>query len=114
ESGGFRCGCDGEIFPTQRLDQPILKAVHHDLPSAKFGVDLGMDFGGLVQCEAIAVRRVADHDVAACSAELVGQALHLVHAVQFVVHRHHQCQNRAKRLEHSGGFNFTKVFEKQL
>src|SRR5205823_9409840 len=77
ESGVFRCCCDGEIFPTQRLDQPILKAVHHDLPTAKFGVDLGMDFSGLVQCEAVAMRRVADHDVAASSAESVGEALHL-------------------------------------
>src|SRR5438445_263940 len=73
-----------------------------------------MDFGGLVQREAVAMRRVADHDVAACSAELVGEALHLVHAVQFVIHGHHQGQKRAERLEHSGGFNFTEVFEKQL
>jgi len=114
ESGVFRCRCDGEIFPAQRLDQPILKAVHHDLPTTKLAVDLGMDFGGLVQCEAVAMRRVADHDVAAGSAELVGEALHLVHAVQFVIHGHHQGQNRAERLEHSGGFNFTEVFEKQL
>src|SRR5439155_9817267 len=60
------------------------------------------------------MRRVSDHDVAASSAELIGQALHLVHAVQFVVHRHHQCQNRTEHLEHSRGFNFTEVFEKQL
>ena len=88
--------------------------MHNDLPSAKFAVDFGVDFGGLVQSEAVAMRRVADHDVAARSAELVGQALHLVHAVQFVIHRHHQCQNRAERLEHNGGFNFDEVIEKQL
>ena len=38
----------------------------------------------------------------------------MVHAVQFVIHGHHQGQNRAERLEHSGGFNFGEVIEKQL
>src|SRR5207247_1383343 len=101
----LRCCCDGEIFPAQSLDQPILEAMHDDLPTAEFAFNLGVDFGGLVQCEAVAMRRVADHDVTACSAELVGQALHLVHAVQFVIHWHHQCQYGTERLKHNGGFN---------
>jgi len=54
-------------------------------------------FCGLEQRKAVAVRRVANNDVTASLSELVSETLHLVHAVQLVVHGHDKRESRAKR-----------------
>ena len=58
---------DGQVLRVERLNQPILQSGHGDFPPAEFVFELRPHFGRLEQCEAVAVRGVANHDVAALS-----------------------------------------------
>ena len=82
-----RC-CDGQVLSVERFYQPILHSRHGEFPSPQLIFELRPDFGRFEQREAVAVRGVADHDVTALFAKMVGEPLNLVHAVRFVIHRH--------------------------
>ena len=114
ESGMLRRRRDGQVFRVERFDQPILQSRHDDFPSAELILELGAHFGRLEQCKAVAMRRVADHDVVALLAELIGQALNLINAVRFVSHRQDECERCAHRRQDGGQVNLGEVINKQV
>ena len=75
------------------------EAIRDGLPSfpdaIEFVRNLPAHLGTLVKFKAVTVRRVANDDVVAFAAKLVGQPLNLVHTVGFVIDRHDERERRA-------------------
>ena len=76
---------DGYVFLIHRHDEPVLQLRHGNFPTAEFVFELRAHFGRFEQFKTLAMRCIANHDVIALFAELVGQPLHLVNAVRFMV-----------------------------
>ena len=76
-------------------DTPAQTALNNAAPG-EFDLEPFAHFRRLEEREAVAVRRVADHDVAARLAKLVADSLNLIHAVHLVIHRHDESERRAE------------------
>lgn len=70
----FRRRCDRQILGIERLNQPVLHPAHADFPRAELVFEQRANFTRFKDCETVAVRRVADDDIAALVSELIRQA----------------------------------------
>src|SRR5262245_2773750 len=57
---------------------------------------------------------IANHDIAAGLSKLVGEPLHLVHAVQLVVYGHDERERCAECRNNGGQVDLVEVIEKQI
>lgn len=104
----------GQVVRAERLNQPILHSRHGDFPSAELVLELRPHFGRLEQCEAVAVRRVANHDVTALFSELLGESLNLIHAIRFMIYWHDERECRSHRSQDGGQVNFGEIINEQV
>ena len=110
----FRRRCDRQILGVKRFNQPVLHPAHADFPCAELVFEQSADFARFKNRETVAVRGVADNDVAALVAEFVREPLDLFHAVRLVVHRHDERKLCAERGQYGEQVNFGEEFNEQV
>jgi len=105
---------DGEILAAQRHDEPILELGHVNDLAAEFTGDFCPHFGAVKEFKAFAVGGIANDDIVALLAELVGEPLHLIHAVGFMVDGHDQSQSGTESVQHGGEIDQREVVNERI